>query len=73
MYTFLYFFKENIEIILDNENHFSYAWRKDDQNLGLDTDNIANSPDNIRLAAKGKYDKKNVSFDCYLISRGVST
>ena len=43
---------ENVEIILDYEKYFSYAWSEGDQNFGFYTYNIANSSDNIRFVAK---------------------
>lgn len=52
------YFKDGVEIILDDEKYFTYSWNNGEQNVGFYTDNIEETPDNIRFALKGKFEPK---------------
>ena len=41
------YLNDHVEIILEDEEHFSYGWSNGNQNMGFYTDNSNKSPGNI--------------------------
>lgn len=65
------YLKKNMTLILDDEKYFTFAWSSGDQNAGFYTDDIKNTPENVRFAAKCKFESK-VLVWCAISVRGIS-
>lgn len=65
------YFVGDVEVILDDEKYFTFAWNNGDQNCGFYTNNIENTPDNIKFAPKAKFEPK-VLVWAAISSKGLS-
>lgn len=65
------YFVGDVDVILDDEKYFSFAWNNGEQNSGFYTDNIGDTTDSIRFAAKAKFEPKILVWAA-ISSKGIS-
>lgn len=65
------YFVGDVDVILDDGKYFTFAWNNGDKNSGFCTNNIKDTSDSIRFAAKTKFEPK-VLVWADISSKGIS-